>query len=74
MNKSILSLSILAVITLGLYGCGYKTIILDSTNETKEILLIDIHNIEPDKANTLAYGAIEQGLNQEIEEDTTEEV
>jgi len=41
--------------------------------ETKEILLIDIHNIEPDKANTLAYGAIEQGLNQEIEEDTTEE-
>ena len=41
--------------------------------ETKEILLIDIHNIEPDKANTLAYGAIEQGFNQEVEEDTTEE-
>jgi HK97 family phage portal protein len=41
--------------------------------ETKEILLIDIHNIEPDKANTLAYGQIEQRLNQEIEEDTTEE-
>ena len=40
MNKSILSLSIIAVITLGLYGCGYKTIILDSTNETKEILLV----------------------------------
>jgi hypothetical protein len=39
--------------------------------ETKEILLIDIHNIEPDKANTLAYGQIEQGLNQEIEEDRT---
>jgi len=41
--------------------------------ETKEILLIDIHGLEPDKANTLAYGQIEQGLNQEIEEDTTEE-
>ncbi len=27
--------------------------------ESKEILLIDIHNIEPDKANTLAYGIIE---------------
>ena len=40
MNKSILSLSVIAVITLGLYGCGYKTIILDSTNETKEILLV----------------------------------
>jgi HK97 family phage portal protein len=41
--------------------------------ETKEILLIDIHGIEPDKANTLAYGEIEQGLNQETQEDTTEE-
>ena len=41
--------------------------------ETKEILLIDIHGIEPDKANTLAYGEIEQGSNQETQEDTTEE-
>lgn len=43
------------------------------SSETKEILLIDIHNIEPDKANTLAYGDNEQGTNQEVEEDTTEE-
>ena len=41
--------------------------------ETKEILLIDIHNIEPDKANTLAYGEIITGTNQEDQEDTTEE-
>ena len=42
--------------------------------ETKEILLIDIHNIEPDKANTLAYGATEQGTSEQDQEDTSEEV
>ena len=41
--------------------------------ETKEILLIDIHDIEPDKANTLAYGEIITGTNQEDQEDTSEE-
>jgi HK97 family phage portal protein len=38
--------------------------------ETKEILLIDIHGIEPDKANTLANG---QNTDQEAQENTGEE-
>lgn len=41
--------------------------------ETKEILLVDIHGLEQDKANTLAYGEIITGTNQESQEDSTEE-
>ena len=45
MNKSILSLSIIAVITLGLYGCGYKTIILDELNPTVDLELLPVESI-----------------------------
>ena len=46
MNKSILSLSVIAVITLGLYGCGYKTIILDRAGFRP----VDRHEIVKEKS------------------------
>ena len=40
MSKSILYFFVISLFILICYGCGYKTIILDNTNETKEILLV----------------------------------
>ena len=40
MSKSILYFFVISLFILVFYGCGYKTIVLDNTNETKEILLV----------------------------------
>ena len=40
MNKLILYFFLIPLFILICYGCGYKTIIFDNSNKTKEILLV----------------------------------